>query len=188
MRAAHNCLRIAPEAELEGLDLPEVSLVAIIDADKEGFLRSAGALIQTIGRAARHVDGSVIMYADTVTDSMQRAIDETDRRRAIQQTYNAEHGITPSSIVKQIRDLTSTLRAGAEAEVEHPVAQVPKYEAHRLIQELEKQMKTFAQNLEFEKASLIRDQILELRRTLREEENVPEWERFRRFEQEQTHR
>ncbi|MCE5257466.1 MAG: excinuclease ABC subunit UvrB [Chloroflexi bacterium] len=172
----------------EGLDLPEVSLVAIVDADKEGFLRSGTSLIQTIGRAARHVNGQVIMYADTVTDSMQRAIDETDRRRAIQQIYNAEHGITPSSIVKQIRDLTSTLRAGAEAEVEHPAAQVPKYEAHRLIQELEKQMKTFAQNLEFEKASLIRDQILELRRTLREEENVPEWERFRRFEQEQTHR
>ncbi|MHB9032126.1 MAG: excinuclease ABC subunit UvrB [Anaerolineae bacterium] len=169
----------------EGLDLPEVSLVAILDADKEGFLRSGTSLIQTIGRAARHINGEVIMYADTMTDSMRRAIDETNRRRAIQEAYNEQHGITPSSIIKQIRDLTSSLRAGAEVtEKERPAAQVPRYEAQRLIQELEKQMKTFAQNLEFEKASLIRDQILELRRTLREEEDVPEWEQFRRYERE----
>ena len=95
----------------EGLDLPEVSLVAILDADKEGFLRSEQALIQTIGRAARHVNGKVIMYADKMTDSMQRALDETDRRRAIQVAYNTEHNITPAIIVKQVRDLTDRVKA-----------------------------------------------------------------------------
>jgi len=171
----------------EGLDLPEVSLVVILDADKEGFLRSGTALIQNIGRAARHVRGQVIMYADKMTDSMRRAIDETNRRRAIQEAYNLEHDIVPSTIVKQIRDLTTTLRAAAESSAEYkPSAQVPRHEAFRIIEELEKQMKTAAQNLEFEKAALLRDQILEMRRTIREEDDVPEWERFRRFEKEQT--
>jgi len=169
----------------EGLDLPEVSLVAILDADKEGFLRSATALIQTIGRAARHVNGTVIMYADNVTESMQRAIDETNRRRQIQMEYNERHGITPSTIVKEIRDLTLSLRRVAEPGAEYAVGlEVPKHEVHRLIQEMEKQMKVAAQNLEFEKAALLRDQILELRRSTEGGEDVPEWERFRRFEKE----
>ncbi len=169
----------------EGLDLPEVSLVAILDADKEGFLRSANSLIQTIGRAARHVNGRVIMYADNMTDSMRQAIDETNRRRQIQLAYNREHGIIPASIVKEIRDMTQHLRTAAEGRGEYKVsAAVPKDEAVRLIKELEKQMKTAAQNLEFEKAALLRDQIMELRQTMRgEEEEVPEWERFRKFEQ-----
>ena len=161
----------------EGLDLPEVSLVAILDADKEGFLRSDTALIQTIGRAARHVEGQVIMYADKVTDSMQRAIDETNRRRAVQQAYNEEHGIEPQSIVKEVRDLTERVRAVAEDKVEYRVGGLPKAEVGFLIQELETQMKEAAGNLEFEKAALLRDQIFELRKQL-EDDDVPEWERI----------
>ncbi len=150
----------------EGLDLPEVSLVAILDADKEGFLRSETALIQTIGRAARHVNGRVIMYADTITDSMRRAIDETNRRRAIQQRYNEEHGIEPQSIVKEVHDLTDRVRAAAEEQAEHRLGPLPQAEVRYLITELEKQMKEAAANLEFEKAALLRDQILELRKQL----------------------
>jgi excinuclease ABC subunit B len=165
----------------EGLDLPEVSLVAILDADKEGFLRSDTALIQTIGRAARHVNGQVIMYADKVTDSMQRAIDETNRRRIIQEAYNQEHGIEPQSIVKEVRDLTDRVRqaglAVAEEGVPYRVADLPKAEVPYLIEELERQMKAAATNLEFEKAALLRDQIFELRRQL-EDEDLPEWERI----------
>ncbi len=161
----------------EGLDLPEVSLVAILDADKEGFLRSDTALIQTIGRAARHVEGQVIMYADKVTDSMQRAIDETNRRRAVQQAYNEEHGIQPQSIVKEVRDLTERVRAVAEEKAEYRVDGLPKAEVGFLIQELETQMKEAAANLEFEKAALLRDQILELQKQL-EDDDVPEWERI----------
>ena len=167
----------------EGLDLPEVSLVAILDADKEGFLRSSGSLIQTIGRAARHVNGRVIMYADNMTDSMRRAIDETNRRRQIQVEHNLAHGITPSTIIKEIRDLTQSLRKVAETGAEYKVGtDIPKHEAHRLIQEMEKQMKTAAQNLEFEKAALLRDQILELRRSMDGDDDLPEWERFRQRE------
>jgi excinuclease ABC subunit B len=162
----------------EGLDLPEVSLVAILDADKEGFLRSDTALIQTIGRAARHVNGQVIMYADRVTDSMQRAIDETSRRRAVQQEHNRDHGIEPQSIVKQIRDLTDRVKMAAEQQVEYRVApDLPKAEVTYLVSELERQMKEAAANLEFEKAALLRDQIIELRKQL-EDEDVPEWERI----------
>jgi excinuclease ABC subunit B len=154
----------------EGLDLPEVSLVAILDADKEGFLRSEGSLIQTIGRAARHVNGRVIMYADVVTDSMQRAIDETNRRRAIQKAYNEEHGITPEGIQKAIRDINDRVRKVAEAkaayDAEHAGSGIPRDELVRLVIDLEQQMKTAARNLEFEKAALIRDQIVELRREL----------------------
>jgi excinuclease ABC subunit B len=163
----------------EGLDLPEVSLVAILDADKEGFLRSDTALIQTIGRAARHVNGQVIMYADRMTDSMRRAIDETNRRRVVQQRHNEEHGIQPQSIVKEVRDLTDrvTRERAAEGRVEYRVAAgVPKAEVGYLVEELEKQMKEAAARLEFEKAALLRDQIFELRKQL-EDENVPEWER-----------
>jgi excinuclease ABC subunit B len=154
----------------EGLDLPEVSLVAILDADKEGFLRSEGSLIQTIGRAARHVNGRVIMYADIVTDSMQRAIDETNRRRAIQQAHNEEHGITPEGVQKAIRDINDRVRKVAEQKAEYEAAHagsgIPRDELVRLVMDLEMQMKTAARNLEFEKAALIRDQIVELRREL----------------------
>jgi excinuclease ABC subunit B len=147
----------------EGLDLPEVSLVAILDADKEGYLRSEGALIQTMGRAARHIDGHVIMYADTVTTSMRTAIDETLRRRRIQQAYNQEHGITPQGIKKAIKDITQRVRQVAEPHAAYATP-VSKEEINRLIKDLESQMKTAARNLEFERAALIRDRILELRR------------------------
>ena len=148
----------------EGLDLPEVSLVAILDADKEGYLRSEGSLIQTIGRAARHVDGHVIMYADNLTDSMRRAIDETYRRRRIQIAYNEEHGITPVGIRKAIHDITERIRQVAEAKGSYePGRPIPPDELARLIKELEAQMKQAARDLEFEKAALLRDQIVELR-------------------------
>jgi excinuclease ABC subunit B len=168
----------------EGLDLPEVSLVAILDADKEGFLRSDTALIQTIGRAARHVNGKVIMYADKMTDSMRRAIDETNRRRAKQIAYNEEHGIQPVSIVKEIHDLTEQLsmKAVAEPRGEYHIggaSGLPKNELQRLITELEKQMKGAAKDLEYEKAAVLRDQIYELRNILAEESNLKPWERVR---------
>ena len=149
----------------EGLDLPEVSLVAILDADKEGFLRSRESLIQTMGRAARHVGGHVIMYADSVTTSMDNAIKETQRRRRIQQDYNKEHHITPQSIKKAIKDITERIKAVAETRTQY-VAESPVTREHviRLIKELETQMKTAARNLEFEKAALLRDRIMELRR------------------------
>jgi len=170
----------------EGLDLPEVSLVAILDADKEGFLRSGRSLIQTIGRAARHVNGQAIMYADTITNSMRHAIDETNRRRAIQMKYNHEHGIVPASIVKEIRDLTDRVRMVAEEKPEYRVGEIPRGEAMRLIKELEKQMRAAAAELEFEKAAILRDQIVELRRNL-EDEDMPEWERIWRLEQRRVH-
>jgi excinuclease ABC subunit B len=160
----------------EGLDLPEVSLVAILDADKEGFLRSETSLIQTIGRAARHINGQVIMYADTITKSMQRAIEETNRRRRIQMEYNEKHGIEPKSIVKEIHDLTDRVRKMREERVTYRF-ELPKHEVKRLIEDLEEQMKEAASRLEFEKAAMLRDQIFELRRMV--EEEVPEWKRMR---------
>ena len=168
----------------EGLDLPEVSLVAILDADKEGFLRSGTALIQTIGRAARHVEGKVIMYADKVTDSMRRAIDETNRRRQKQVNYNEAHGIQPVSIFKAVRDLTDQLsvKAVAESRGEYKVkgaSGLPKSDLQRVIAELEKQMKESAKNLEFEKAAAFRDEIFELRSILAEESNAKPWEKIR---------
>jgi excinuclease ABC subunit B len=144
----------------EGLDLPEVTLIAILDADKEGFLRSATALIQTMGRAARHVDGHVVMYADRTTDSMKIAIRETERRRKIQQAYNAKHGITPKTIVKKIRD--ERLAGAKRAEEEVPAIDpdgIPKEELPRIMKELEQQMELAAENLEFEKAAALRDQL-----------------------------
>jgi excinuclease ABC subunit B len=168
----------------EGLDLPEVSLVAILDADKEGFLRSDTSLIQTIGRAARHINGRVIMYADHVTDSMRRALDETNRRRKKQVDYNQKHGIEPVSIVKAVRDLTDQVAAHAVAENQAPYgelrpSQLPKDELHHLIGELEKQMKAAAQDLEFETAAALRDQIFDLRQILAEKEDLPPWRRAR---------
>jgi excinuclease ABC subunit B len=149
----------------EGLDLPEVSLVAILDADKEGYLRSGRSLIQTIGRAARHLEGHVIMYADKITDSMREAIDETYRRRAIQQEHNEAHGITAVGIVKGIRDLSDSVRRVAEDKsVYQAVPDIPPDEMTRLIKDLESQMKRASRDLEFEKAAAIRDQITELRR------------------------
>jgi len=148
----------------EGLDLPEVSLVAILDADKEGFLRSEGALIQTMGRASRHIDGHVIMYADAITNSMAAAIKETQRRRHIQEAYNREHNITPQGIRKAIKDITERVRAVAETRTPYVTAPIAKEDIARLIKELESQMKTAARNLEFEKAALLRDRIIELRR------------------------
>jgi excinuclease ABC subunit B len=153
----------------EGLDLPEVSLVAILDADKEGFLRSTGSLIQTIGRAARHIEGTVIMYADRITDSMRRAIDETNRRREIQQGYNVEHGITPRGIKKEVRALSDRFRPSEQAEETEgalDIGTLPKDEIARMIKALESQMKQAAKSLEFEKAAQLRDQVVELRRAL----------------------
>ncbi len=163
----------------EGLDLPEVSLVAILDADKEGYLRSQGSLIQTMGRAARHVDGHVIMYADTMTESMERAIDETRRRRAIQMQYNESRGLTPQGIKKAIRDINASVRAVADAQPQYKVgAGIPPDEATRLVKELERQMKEAAKALEFEKAALLRDQIVELRRTMEEDVVAASWKQF----------
>jgi excinuclease ABC subunit B len=154
----------------EGLDLPEVSLVAILDADKEGYLRSESALIQTIGRAARHVNGKAIMYADTITESMKKAIGETERRRAKQMAYNAEHGITPRGIRKQIKDLIDGVySAAASKEMEKQelqramVEDMSEKDIAREIKRLEKQMLEHARNLEFEKAARVRDQLAVLR-------------------------
>ena len=147
----------------EGLDLPEVSLVAILDADKEGFLRSEGALIQTMGRASRHIDGHVIMYADTTTRSMQAAIEETRRRHQIQETYNRERGITPRGISKAIRDITERVKAVAETRAPYITETTAREDIVRLIKELQAQMKVAARNLDFEKAALLRDRIFDLR-------------------------
>ncbi len=149
----------------EGLDLPEVSLVAILDADKEGYLRSTRSLIQTIGRAARHVEGHVIMFADHVTESMERAIDETYRRRQKQLAYNEEHSIVPVGIVKGIRDLSDRVKAVAEERAAYSVeSDLPKEELARLIKDLENQMRSASKSLEFERAAELRDQIVELKR------------------------
>ncbi len=147
----------------EGLDLPEVSLVAILDADKEGFLRSDRSLIQTIGRAARNANGAVIMYADTVTDSMQRAIQETERRRSLQEAYNAEHGIVPKTIVKEIRDKISVLLPAENKEKRRDPGSLSRAERERLIKRMEKAMRDAARRLEFEEAAELRDAIMELR-------------------------
>ncbi len=148
----------------EGLDLPEVTLVAILDADKEGFLRSGGSLIQVIGRAARNIGGRVLMYADRVTDSMRAAMDETDRRRARQVAYNAEHGIVPETITKAIRDINDGLRKVAEQRATLTVESTEPEELAAMMGRLEAQMKEAARNLEFERAAALRDEILQLRR------------------------
>ena len=151
----------------EGLDLPEVSLVAILDADKEGYLRSQSSLIQTIGRAARHAEGHVIMYADNSTESMQKALSETYRRRDIQEAHNTEHGITPQGISKAIRDITERVKAVAESRPTYQTRRdMPKDDLLRVIKDLESQMKLAARALEFEKAALLRDEMVELRKVL----------------------
>jgi excinuclease ABC subunit B len=167
----------------EGLDLPEVSLVAILDADKEGFLRSDTALIQTIGRAARNVNGRVIMYADRVTDSMKRALDETNRRRIKQQKYNEDNGIVPISIHKEIHELTEMMSAKAigEAKGQYKTAAdgLPRGELRKIVDEVEKHMKEAAKNLEFERAAALRDELYDLKNLLAEDESLKPWERIK---------
>lgn len=154
----------------EGLDIPEITLVAILDADKEGFLRSEVSLIQTIGRAARNANGRVIMYADVITDSMRIAIDETMRRRALQQKYNEEHGITPKTIKKAVRDLISISKAVAETEekLEKDPESMSRKELENLIKKVQKQMQAAAADLNFEMAASLRDKMLELKKSLEE--------------------
>ena len=175
----------------EGLDLPEVSLVAVLDADKEGFLRSGNALIQTIGRAARHIEGKAILYADKMTDSMTLAIGETNRRRAIQEEYNVAHGIEPRGIVKSIRDLTDRVKIIAETRPDYAAngkegdkqsgahlatdpAMLPPDKLDELVRQVEKEMKEAAKSLEFERAALLRDQLMELRRVQVERRVMPQ--------------
>ena len=171
----------------EGLDLPEVSLVAILDADKEGYLRSESSMIQTIGRAARHVDGRAILYADVVTDSMRRAIDETNRRREAQQRYNVSNGIEPTSIRKTIRDLTDQVRQVAEEAAPYDAGPgrgalparkgAGREQLARLVKDLEKQMKQAARDLEFERAAVLRDEIVSIRHELAGDsvDDLPQW-------------
>ena len=152
----------------EGLDLPEVSLVAILDADKEGFLRSSGSLIQTIGRAARHVEGRAILYADNMTDSMRRALDETNRRREIQSAYNEEHGIIPQSVISAVdMGLAQILKAEYGDLMEEEAAGMPEFtsqaDVDQYIAKLETEMRDAAKKFEFEKAAKLRDAIKELR-------------------------
>jgi excinuclease ABC subunit B len=174
----------------EGLDLPEVSLVAILDADKEGFLRSGTALIQTIGRAARHVSGKVIMYADRMTDSMKFAIDETTRRRAKQVKYNQEHGIVPVSIHKAIRDITDSLSVEGREKAMAVGEEKGKYktgktastdmrELEKMVAEMERQMKEAAKALEFERAAALRDELYELKALMADDAKLKPWERIK---------
>jgi len=155
----------------EGLDLPEVTLVAILDADKEGFLRSETSLIQTIGRAARNVEGTVIMYADTITDSMQRAISETNRRRKIQMEYNLKHGITPTTVQKGVRDTLETIKA-AETDTKYSftqdIEQLDEVGIQALMNKIEKEMKQAARELQFERAAALRDRLKELQEKIKE--------------------
>ena len=150
------------------MDLPEVSLVAILDADKEGFLRSETSLIQTIGRAARNAEGHVLMYADHMTDSMRVAIDETNRRRAIQQAYNEEHGITPQTIQKAVQDLISISKVIAKEEMkfEKDPESMSREELEKLVAKVEKQMRKAAADLNFEAAAELRDQMVDLKKKL----------------------
>ena len=152
----------------EGLDIPEITLVAILDADKEGFLRSETSLIQTIGRAARNSEGHVVMYADTITDSMRVAIDETNRRRAIQQAYNEEHGITPTTIKKSVRDLIAISKKVAQEELNFSKSpeSMNRGELEKLIKDVEKKMKAAAADLNFEAAAELRDRMRDLRKML----------------------
>ena len=149
----------------EGLDMPEVSLVAILDADKEGFLRSETSLIQTIGRAARNAEGVVILYADTVTKSMRSAMDETERRRAIQDAYNKEHGIVPKTVIKSVREILEIAQTEKDAQKKSG-KKMTKKELEEEILRTEKQMKEAAKMMEFEYAAVLRDRLIELRKEL----------------------
>ena len=148
----------------EGLDLPEVSLVGILDADKEGYLRSGTSLIQTIGRASRNVEGKVIMYADVVTESMARAIGETRRRREMQLEFNREHGIEPKSVRKEIHDILSMVGATGENTAKLRAGELPRDVATKMARDLERKMRDAAAGLEFEKAAALRDELIELRK------------------------
>ena len=154
----------------EGLDIPEITLVAILDADKEGFLRSETSLIQTIGRAARNSEGHVIMYADKITDSMRVAIDETERRRKLQQAYNEEHGITPKTIQKSVRDLIAISKkvAAEEMEFDKDPESMSRRELEKLIGDIQKKMKKAAAELNFEAAAEYRDKMVKLKNMLRD--------------------
>ena len=160
----------------EGLDIPEISLVAILDADKEGFLRSSTSLIQTIGRAARNAEGHVIMYADTVTDSMRIALDETNRRREIQMKYNEAHGITPQTIKKAVRDLISISKTIAKEEMqfEKDPESMNRKELEKVIADVQKKMQRAAADLNFEAAAELRDKMIELKQKLQELEKEQE--------------
>jgi excinuclease ABC subunit B len=151
----------------EGLDLPEVSLVAVLDADKEGFLRSAGSLIQTMGRCARNINGRAILYADTITDSMRKAMDETDRRRALQEAYNREHGITPESILRPVEMSLAQIVQADYADFSQPSDGVPDFKSQEeldaYIAKLEADMREAAKRFEFEAAAKLRDSIKDLR-------------------------
>ena len=156
----------------EGLDIPEISLVAILDADKEGFLRSETSLIQTIGRAARNAEGRVIMYADRITESMDKAISETNRRRKIQEEYNKEHGITPQTIKKSVRELISISKeiAKTELQFEKDPESMSYQELTKLIEKMQNKMRKVAADLNFEEAAILRDKIAELKKQLRDME------------------
>jgi excinuclease ABC subunit B len=156
----------------EGLDLPEVSLVGILDADKEGYLRSGTALIQTIGRAARNVEGKVIMYADVVTQSMARALGETKRRRERQVAYNLEHGIEPKSIRKEVRDILALVSSSSVAATGLRAEKLPREVAMAMSNDIERKMREAAANLEFEKAAALRDELIELRKQVGGNESV----------------
>ncbi len=155
----------------EGLDIPEISLVAILDADKEGFLRSKTSLIQTIGRAARNSEGHVIMYADTVTDSMHDAIEETNRRRQIQETYNEANGITPTTIKKAVRDLISITKAAEKtiSTIEKDPESMSEKELEKLIKKIHREMEKAAAELNFEAAAELRDKMLEIKKLMKDE-------------------
>jgi excinuclease ABC subunit B len=150
----------------EGLDLPEVSLVAILDADKEGFLRSERSLIQTAGRAARNVNGEVILYADTITNSIKKAVEETERRRRIQEAYNREHNITPETVKSRIKDVVSSIYEADYYEEPIVVAEEPEDFNEDTIRRLEEEMKKAAKELDFERAARLRDRIIELKKKL----------------------
>ena len=169
----------------EGLDLPEVSLVAILDADKQGFLRSATALIQTVGRASRNLEGKVIMYADKITNAMKQAIDETNRRRKKQEAYNKEHNFEPFTIIKEIYDITERLTSQsyiaddqADYFADGTISRMPIKELKKIIEETRERMEAAAKSLEFERAAALRDQVFELRKMLADESNASPWERI----------
>ena len=164
LRSGDIDIRVGINLLREGLDLPEVSFIGILDADKQGFLRSRDALIQTIGRAARNINGHVVLYADVITPAIQGAMDETTRRRGIQDAYNKKHGITPQTIVKAIKDIAEEHSKQKLSRKKYDHSKIPKDEKKRLMEELNAQMELAAENMEYEKAADLRDEIEVLRR------------------------